>query len=202
MSTSGAEAIASVGELIELGRYTVRGSERILFAERVGRFVHITDQPADEPGGCYFVDSCLASDGHSSLEALVADYTRQARRLEEIPMVASEVTRIDQVELGRYRFTGGLRVLYGQRVNGVVRITDRPASGPGRSYLVEYGVECDGYAALRALVADYTGQADALDAIPMAASCVRRIVEEGPSTTCPRSLDGRQHHERLQRRSA
>jgi len=91
MSTSGAEAIASVGELIELGRYTVRGSERILFAERVGRFVHITDQPAEEPGGCYFVDSCLASDGDSSLETLVADYTRQARRLKEIPMVASEV---------------------------------------------------------------------------------------------------------------
>jgi hypothetical protein len=181
MSANGAEATASVIERLELGRYTVRGAERILCGERVDRFVYVTDHPATEAGSCYFVDRCLVSDGYSSLEALVEDYTRQARRLQQIPMLASEVTRIDQVELGRYRFTGGVRVLYGQRVNGVVRITDRPASGPGRAYLVECGVECDGYSALRALVADYTRQADSLDAVPMAAGAVRRIVEEDRS---------------------
>ncbi len=53
----------------------------------------------------------------------------------------------------------GERILYGQRINGVVRVTDRPADRPGRSYLIERGLEHDGYSALKALVADYTSQA-------------------------------------------
>ena len=57
----------------------------------------------------------------------------------------------ERVELGRYRISSGERVLYGQRVNGVVRITDNPADS-GRAYLVERGLEEDGYAALNALV--------------------------------------------------
>jgi hypothetical protein len=43
-----------------------------------------------------------------------------------------------------------------QRINGSVRLTNRPASGPGRSYLVERELEKDGYSALKALMADYT----------------------------------------------
>ena len=41
------------------------------------------------------------------------------------------------VELARYTVPAGERVLYGQRVNGVVRVTDVPARGRGRAYLVE-----------------------------------------------------------------
>ncbi len=40
-------------------------------------------------------------------------------------------------ELARYEVNGTERVLYGQRIAGCVRITDRPATGCGRSYLVE-----------------------------------------------------------------
>ncbi|MHB8659785.1 MAG: hypothetical protein ACYC91_17920 [Solirubrobacteraceae bacterium] len=60
-----------------------------------------------------------------------------------------------RVELARYTIPIGERILYGQRVNGVVRVSDSPARGQGRAYLVERGLEQDGNAALQALLADY-----------------------------------------------
>jgi hypothetical protein len=78
-------------------------------------------------------------------------------------------------ELARYEVNGGERVLYGQRINGCVRVVDRPAKGPGRSYLVDRELEHDGYSALKALVADYTQQARELGAVPMASS---QLVEQ------------------------
>jgi hypothetical protein len=75
-----------------------------------------------------------------------------------------------RVELARYTVASGdERILYGQRVDGVVRVTDVAAHGHGRAYLVERGLEQDGYAALRSLVADYLEQAELLAAVPMAA---------------------------------
>jgi hypothetical protein len=41
-------------------------------------------------------------------------------------------------------------VLYGQRVNGIVRVTDVPVAPGGRAYLVERELEQDGNAAARA----------------------------------------------------
>lgn len=85
----------------------------------------------------------------------------------------------ERVELSRYSVTGGgERVVHGQRINGVVRITDKPANGKGRSYLIERGLEEDGYDALKALIADYAAQAAKLDEIPMAASVLRRKLEQ------------------------
>lgn len=75
-----------------------------------------------------------------------------------------------RTELARYTVGGHERILYGQRVNGVVRVTDNPASGRGRAYLVERELESDGAAALWALIEDYVAQSAALDAIPMACS--------------------------------
>jgi hypothetical protein len=75
-------------------------------------------------------------------------------------------------ELARYEVASGQRVLYGQRIDGCVRITDRPSSGPGRSYLVERELERDGLGALNALVADYLRQASELDEVPMAPNLV------------------------------
>lgn len=77
----------------------------------------------------------------------------------------------------RYRVASGERVLYGQRINGCVRIADRPASGGGRSYLVERELERDGYGALTALVADYLQQAAEMDDVPMAGDILRRTHE-------------------------
>lgn len=76
----------------------------------------------------------------------------------------------ERVELARYVVPAGERVIYGQRVNGVVRITDVPAGVHGRAYLVERGLEQDGYDALQALVSDYVEQSRVLADVPMAVS--------------------------------
>ena len=76
----------------------------------------------------------------------------------------------ERIELARYTVPAGERVLYGQRVNGVVRVTDVPAHGGGRAYLVERELEQDGYEALNALVSDYLDQAQLLEDVPMAVS--------------------------------
>jgi hypothetical protein len=94
------------------------------------------------------------------------------------PRIAKTPELGERVELARYTVYGGERVLYGQRIDGVVRVTDRPAGGEGRSYLVERGLEDDGYRALKALVDDYTHQARSLDEVPMAASLVRRTLAD------------------------
>lgn len=83
----------------------------------------------------------------------------------------------ERVELARYNTAAsGPRILYGQRIN-VVRVTDLPADGCGRPYLVERELEHDGYAALTALVDDYLNQARLLDDIPIAVSPLRRYLE-------------------------
>jgi len=74
----------------------------------------------------------------------------------------------ERTELGRYRTDAGVeRVLYGQRVANVVRVTDVPVDRPGRAYLVERRLEQDGHAALLALVSDYLQQANQLGVPPM-----------------------------------
>ena len=83
----------------------------------------------------------------------------------------------ERVELDRYQISSGERILYGQRIDGVVRVTDLPASGHGRAYLVERELEQDGNAALNALVADYVDQAQRLGAIPMAESPIGHYLE-------------------------
>jgi hypothetical protein len=84
-------------------------------------------------------------------------------------------------ELARYEVNGAERVVYGQRIAGCVRITDRPAAGPGRSHLVERELEQDGYSALKALVADYVEQSRELNEVPMASSVIRSQLEHGGS---------------------
>ena len=79
----------------------------------------------------------------------------------------------ERVERGRYRVPVGERILYGQRVDGVVRVTDVPAQGRGRAYLVERELEQDGHAALLALIADYINQAELHAAVPMTAPAER-----------------------------
>lgn len=69
----------------------------------------------------------------------------------------------ERVELARYRISRGERILHGQRVETIVRITDSPRAGEGRRFLVERGLEVDGYAALLALVADYVQQSQERD---------------------------------------
>ena len=74
----------------------------------------------------------------------------------------------ERTELTRYTVGEGERIVYGQRIDGVVRVTDRPAAQGGRAYLVERGLESK--AELDALVADYLEQATRLDRPPMLGS--------------------------------
>ena len=83
----------------------------------------------------------------------------------------------ERVELARYTVPDGQRVLCGQRVDGVVRVTDHPLGAGGRCYLVERELEQDGHAALNALVADYLAQAEQLGRIPAAAGVLSQTLE-------------------------
>jgi hypothetical protein len=80
-----------------------------------------------------------------------------------------------RTELARYRVAEGERILYGQRVDGVVRVADRPAQSTGRSYLIERGIESKDE--LDALVADYLAQAVKLGMPPVAASLLIESLE-------------------------
>ena len=76
----------------------------------------------------------------------------------------------ERVELGRYHISAGERIVYGQRILGVVRLTDVPADGHGRHYVIERGLAC--MAELRAIVADYLREADRWDAVPAEPCCL------------------------------
>ncbi len=66
-----------------------------------------------------------------------------------------------RVPLARYATSLEQRVLVGQRVDGDVRVTDEPAAGQGRRYLVES--ELESKAALHALISDYIAKSQKLD---------------------------------------
>lgn len=84
----------------------------------------------------------------------------------------------ERVELARYAVPGaGERIVFGQRVNGSARLIDRPARPGGRAYLIERGLEQDGYSALKALLADYLLQAQKLGQVPMAENVLGRYLE-------------------------
>ena len=72
-------------------------------------------------------------------------------------------------ELARYTIGAGERIVYAQRVLGVVRLVDEPADGDGRRYLIER--ELTVMAELEALVADYLDQATTWGVIPAAGCC-------------------------------
>jgi hypothetical protein len=68
------------------------------------------------------------------------------------------------VTLARYTTDVGDRLIQGQRILGVVRLTDIPATGHGRRFLIERELETRDEVA--ALVADYLQRAHQLQAIP------------------------------------
>ena len=83
----------------------------------------------------------------------------------------------ERIELGRYTISSGERIVYGQRILGVVRLTDVPADGHGRRYVIERGLTS--MAELRAIVADYLGEADRWDAVPAEPCCLNAGSEAG-----------------------
>jgi hypothetical protein len=85
----------------------------------------------------------------------------------------------EPVELGRYTLASGERLIQGQRVLGVVRLIDIPATGDGRRYLIER--ELTVMAELDAIVADYLDRAARWHTIPAAGPCFLADTEERPA---------------------
>jgi hypothetical protein len=75
----------------------------------------------------------------------------------------------ESVELARYTVDAVERVISGQRVLGVVRLVDEPATGDARRYVIER--ELTVMAELEAIVADYLDQAIRWQVIPAAGPC-------------------------------
>lgn len=75
----------------------------------------------------------------------------------------------ERVELIRYTISAGERIVYGQRVRGVVRLTDVSA-GSGRAYLIER--DLGAMSEIRAILTDYLEQADRWDAVPADVCCL------------------------------
>jgi hypothetical protein len=69
----------------------------------------------------------------------------------------------------QYTIRAAERVMYGQRVLGVVRLDDEPAAGEGRRYVIER--ELAVMAELDAIVANYLAQAATRDVVPAAGCC-------------------------------
>ncbi len=80
-----------------------------------------------------------------------------------------------RTELARYQVPSGPRILYGQCVGRSVRVTDNPASGRGRAYLVERKLETK--AELDALTTDYLSSAERLHAVPKSELPIDRYVD-------------------------
>lgn len=81
------------GQGVELTRYSVTdGGQRILYRRQVDGHVRVVDRPAGG-GRSYLVESELELDGADAIDAMVADYLRQARKLDAIPMQTSVVRR-------------------------------------------------------------------------------------------------------------
>jgi hypothetical protein len=69
------------------------------------------------------------------------------------------------VELSRYRVASGERIVCGQRIDGVVHITDVPGNGNGDTYDIEHGLTS--HDELLGIVCDYVQQAARWDDVPM-----------------------------------
>jgi hypothetical protein len=94
-----------------------------------------------------------------------------------------------RVELARYTLPSGeQRILFGQRVDGVVRVTDVPAARGPRAYLVERGLEQEGHDALSALVVDYVDKPDTATPSPPGPARLRAARHAGTRRSPPMEL--------------
>lgn len=74
-----------------VGRYRAGGIDRVLIGQRVDGIVHIYDEPRDGNGRRYFVEAGFES--KAELAVLLADYRRQAARLNACPMSREAIER-------------------------------------------------------------------------------------------------------------
>src|SRR5206468_837342 len=99
-----------------------------------------------------------------------------------------------RVELARYLTSDGERVIYAVRVGGMVVVSDWPAGGPGRAFVIERGVSCE--RELYALLTDYVDQSIARDE-PATRVAVREVWRITNQARRERSFDGDADVDRL-----
>ena len=85
--------VVSVGERVELARYTITAGTRVLLGQRVNGTVRISDHPAEGRSRAVLVERGLEQDGNAALWALVNDYLQQATIHDQVPMLASPLDR-------------------------------------------------------------------------------------------------------------
>ena len=99
MTATATHGSGRTGARVELARYTVGGIERALYVQRVQGVVRVTDVPISVRGRSYLVERGLEQEGanaNAALQALIADYLQEARRLNTVPMTVSALsTAID-----------------------------------------------------------------------------------------------------------
>jgi hypothetical protein len=147
-----------------------RRYERKLIADQVATGLSNTGVAEDEIAG--HGSEATWRQNRQRADRIVSSH--QAPRRQAGPVVGT------RTELARYTVAhGGERILYGQRVDGTVRVTDRPAgtvSAQNRAHLIETGLTTTGE--LDALVADYVARAAQLQAVPAAATPFDRALAE------------------------
>jgi hypothetical protein len=74
-------------ERVELARYTVSAGERVIHGQRVRGVVRLVDRPAHGRGRRYIIERELTV--VAELEAIVADYLRQAKAWDAVPAAGS-----------------------------------------------------------------------------------------------------------------
>ena len=163
--TTSAEASAEI-KRIKTARPSSRTEVRI---ERK----QIADQIAAGPDDAARVHSSEIA-GHGSSATWAQNRDHDPTPTSDTPAPYRPVPNVGKrTELARYHTDAGERVLYGQRIDGIVRVTDRPvgtAAETERAYLVERGLTKKNE--LDALIGDYLQVADRLQTIPMSLSPV------------------------------
>jgi hypothetical protein len=86
-------------ERVELARYTVSAGERVIHGQRVLGVVRLVDDPACGEGRHYIIERELTV--MAELEAIVADYLRQAETWDAIPAAGPCCLNADLREQGR-----------------------------------------------------------------------------------------------------
>jgi hypothetical protein len=145
-------------------------------AERLIERKQIADQLASGPEDSAHVrDDEISGRGSSATWAHNRD--RQPAAPASQPSAPRRATPVvgKLTELARYTVAEGLRIVYGQRIDGVVRVTDRPAGNGGRAYLVERDLKSKDE--LDALVADYLAEAKRTGAPPLANCPIDRYLD-------------------------
>lgn len=85
------------GARTELARYTLTSGVRVLHGERAGEGLKVTDSPADGEGASFLVEAALHLESYPALQALIADYTQQARDLDDVPMASTALAQLLRV---------------------------------------------------------------------------------------------------------